>query len=136
MKLAAPPCDFSFYNKDNKSGSDDTKYFVSDFSFSNSGGATSGVVSGNLYIDQISVDAQLEVTSPVAVYSGSASFVFPAAHWAFVLDGHATLAEGDVVTKSVALNGVIDTIPVVGSFDITAEIISSGQSVYDDWSQV
>jgi hypothetical protein len=135
MKLAASPCGFKLYNKDNPTGSDKSKYFVSSFSCSAESGQASAVVSGDLYIDQIAVEASLTVTNPIAVYSGSASFVFPARHWAFTLDGHATLAVGDTVAKTVSLTGTVAELPVVGSFSVTAEIVSSGQDVYDDWSQ-
>jgi hypothetical protein len=92
------------------------------------------VVSGNLYVDQITVSANLSVTNILGVFSGSTEFVFPARHWAFTLDGHATLAVGDVVLKSVSLLGMIAGIPTPGVFEVTAELVSSGQSVYDDWS--
>jgi hypothetical protein len=134
MKIAAPPCSFSCYNKDNPTGSDSMKYYVSSYSFSDASGPTSDVVSGDLYIDQIKVSAEISVKDPVTTYSGSAEFVFPATHWAFTLDGHATLAEKDSVTKAVSLVGIVAAVPVTGSFDITAEIVSSGQAVYDDWS--
>jgi hypothetical protein len=134
MKLAAPPCSFSCYNKDNPTGSDKRKYYVSDYSFEAEEGTTSDIVSGDLYIDRVVVDAEISVTSPTTTYTGSAQFVFPARHWAFALDGHATLAEKDSVTKTVSLEGFVETTPVTGSFDITAEIVSSGQVVYEDWS--
>jgi hypothetical protein len=134
MKLAASPCSFTFYNKDNPIGKDDKKYYVSAFSFSGETGETSNIVSGELYIDQITVNASLTVTSLLGEYFGSASFVFPARHWALMLDGHATLAEQDTVTKTVELMGSIGGIPTPGSFAITAEISESGQSVWEDWS--
>jgi hypothetical protein len=136
MKLAAAPCVFKCYNNDNSDGSDKSKYYVSSFSFEAETGPVSDVVSGNLYVDQISVSASISVIDPITSWTGEASFVFPAQHWAFALDGHPTLAEKDVVTKSVDFTGVVAALPVKTSFAITAEIESSGQSVYDDWSFV
>jgi hypothetical protein len=135
VKLAAHPCGFKLYNKDNPTGSDKKKYYVSSFSCSAEAGQTSDVVSGGLYIDQITMQASITVTNPVTNYSGFASFVFPARHWAFALDGHATLAEGDTVEQTVELQGVVAEVPVIAEFDVTAELASSGQDVYDDWSQ-
>jgi hypothetical protein len=135
MKIAASPCAFALYNKDNPTGSDKGKYYVSSFSCSGESGPTSGVVSGGLYVDQITVSAEITIVDPLATYSGSASFAFPARHWAFVLDGHATLAEGDTVEKTVSLIGDIEGVPTAGVFAVAAEIVSSGQDVYDDWSQ-
>jgi hypothetical protein len=134
MKLAAAPCSFKCYNKDNPTGSDKIKYYVSDFSFSSETGPTSDIVSGDLYIDQITTTASITVKSPIAVFTGTTSFVFPARHWAFALDGHATLAVLDSVTKTVSLLAVIAGIPTAGSFEVTAEIESVGQDVYDDYS--
>jgi hypothetical protein len=135
MKIAASPCGFNLYNKDNPTGSDKSKYYVSSFSCSGESGPKSAVVSGGLYIDQITISASLTIVDPIATYSGTASFAFPARHWAFVLDGHATLAEGDTVEQTVALMGDIEGVPTAGAFAVTAEIVSSGQEAYDDWSQ-
>jgi hypothetical protein len=135
VKIAAAPCSFRLYNKNNPTGSDKSKYYVSSFSCSPETGATSDVVSGGLYIDQITVRASVTVRDPVTSYSGTVSFVFPARHWAFVLDGHATLAELDTVEQTVLLTGDIAGIPTAGSFAVTAEIERSGQDAYDDWSQ-
>jgi hypothetical protein len=135
VKIAAPPCSFKLYNKENPTGSDAGKHYVSSFSFSGQAGAVSDVVSGGVYIDEISVKASITVVNPVASWAGTASFVFPARHWAFVLDGHATLAVGDTVDKTVTLETVIAEIPVKADFAVTAEIEASSQDVWDDWSQ-
>jgi hypothetical protein len=137
VKVAAHPCSFKFYNKDNPTGSDKKKYFVASFSFSGEAGPTSDVVSGDLCVDQITVEATIVVVNLAITYEGSASFVFPARHWAFALDGHATLAELDTVELKVKTVGVSPAgVPVYADFDITAEIETSGQAVYDDWSAV
>jgi hypothetical protein len=135
VKIAALPCVFKLYNKDNPTGSDKAKYYVSDFSCSSGAGPSSSVVSGNLCVDQITVEASVTVRSPATTWDGTASFVFPARHWAFVLDGHATLAEGDTVDQTVAVTGVVGEVPVLAEFEITAELESSAQSEWDDWSQ-
>jgi hypothetical protein len=134
MKLAAPPCGFIFYNEDNPEGEDKSKYYVSGFTAASARGPTSGVVSGNLHIDEITVEANLEVTLLGIVYEGSASFVFPAKHWAFMLDGHATLAVEDAVVSTARLIGYVAMAPTEASFAITAKLASSGQSTWDDYS--
>jgi hypothetical protein len=134
MKLAAPPCAFKCYNKDNPTGSDPSKWRVSSFSFSPETGEISDAVSGGLYIDRITANASVSVTSPVGLFAGTASFVFPAKHWAFALDGRATLAERDAVTQDVDMTGTVAGVLTTATFSVTAEIESSGQSVYDDWS--
>lgn len=135
MKIAAAPCSFSCFNKNNPTGSDKSKYYVSGCSFSGESGPTSGAVSGGLYIDGITVGADVTVTSLGTAYSGSVSFVFPARHWAFSLDGHATLAEQDEVVQTASLVAVVAGIPVPGKFEVTARIEATGQDVYEDWSQ-
>jgi hypothetical protein len=135
MKLAALPCSFKCLNKDNPTGSDKKQWFVSSFSFDSGEGPASGVLSGNLCVDSIVSEASVEVVDPIATWTGSATFSFPARHWAFVLDGHATLAVGDSVTQNVELTAVVAGLPVKASFAITAEIESSAQDVYDDWSE-
>jgi hypothetical protein len=136
MKIAAPPCAFTFYNEDNPQGEDKGKYFVSGFETTKIAGATSDVVSGDLYIDEIAVEAALEATLFGIVYRGAASFVFPAKHWAFMLDGHATLAVEDAVVSVAELTGYIEMAPVKAFFSVTAKLASSGQSAYDDYSNV
>jgi hypothetical protein len=136
MKLAAPPCTFKCYNQDNPTGSDSKKYYVSEYSFSQEAGEVSDLVSGGLYVDGITVSANISVKSPLGLFTGTASFAFPARHWAFALDGHATLAERDAVTKTVDLIALLAGIPTPGSFAVTAEIESVGQDIYEDYSAV
>jgi hypothetical protein len=96
----------------------------------------SDVVSGSLCVDSITVSVDLSVMTPLSVvFEGSASFVFPARHWALTLDGHATLAELDKVEDTVTLIGMVAAVPTPMAFAITAEIVASAQTVYDDWSQ-
>lgn len=135
MKIAAAPCSFTCYNKDNPTGSDPARYYVSSCSFSAETGPTSEAVSGDLYIDGVAVSASVSVVSFGVTYSGNASFVFPALHWAFSLDGHATLAETDTVTEPVDLTAIVAGAVIPGTFALTAELVASGQAVYEDWSQ-
>jgi hypothetical protein len=135
MKIAAAPCSFKCYNKENPTGSDSSKYSVASFSFSPEEGVASSAVSGDLYVGQISVSAEVSVKNLVGVFSGTVAFVFPARHRAFMLEGHATLAVNDTVTADASLMGFVGGLPVPASFVLTAEIVSSGQDVWDDYSQ-
>jgi hypothetical protein len=141
MKLAAPPCAFAFYNRDNPDGSVPNKYKVTGSVSGGEKGALSGVVTvtgKRLYIDAISISVGLSVTDPALAFSGSATetFTFPARHFNFLLDGHATLAEKDTLTQAVSFSGMIAAVPTVMSYDVTGEITAVGQDSLDDWSQI
>jgi hypothetical protein len=135
MKIAAHPCVFRLYNKDNPDGSDKRKYYVSSSVCLSEQGPTSDVVSGDLCVDQIDMTAHVTIVDPATTWTGVASFVFPARHWAFTLDGHATLAEGDTAEATAEFSGLVDENYVQKDFDVVAEIEQSGHDAYDDWSQ-
>jgi hypothetical protein len=141
MKAAAPPCAFNFYNKDNPDGSASDKYAVTGTASGGESGALSDIITvagKRLYIDNISITVSLSVADPVTAFSGTASatFVFPALHFALMLDGHATLAEGDILTQTVSFSGMIAAVPAVVPYAVTGEITAVGQDILDDWSSL
>jgi hypothetical protein len=141
MKIAAQPCEFSFYNKDNPDGSAPDKYKITGSASGGEQGSLSGVITirgEKIYIDNISISVELSVTDPVLAFSGSATatFVFPARHFNFLLDGHPTLAKKDTLTQTVSFSGMIAAVPAVMSYDVTGEITAVGQDSLDDWSQI
>jgi hypothetical protein len=135
MKVATAQCSFKLYNPDNQDGSDTRKYYVSHFSCSAAQGPISDAVSGEVFVDQIAMDAFIAIVFQAITYNGTASFVFPARHWAFMLDGHATLAEGDAVQETIEFNSVNSDVSLTRDFVVVAEIGPSEQSAYEDWSQ-
>jgi hypothetical protein len=137
MKCAAPPCTFRCFNKNNKYGDISNKYKVTATDIATQDGPTSLAVSGNLYIDQIAITGTVTVLENGIEYTGLVSFVFAAEHWALTLDGHPTLAEQDVAEseEEFLLSGIVEEAVVVKPFALAVEIETSGQAVWDDWSQ-
>jgi hypothetical protein len=141
MKLASPPCVFSFYNKNNPDGSTTDNYAVEGSASGGEQGALSSIITiagKKLYIDSISISVALSVNDPILAFYGSATatFVFPARHFNFLLDGHATLAENDVLTQAVMFTGMIATVPTVLPYAVTGKIMTVGQAILDDWSEI
>jgi hypothetical protein len=141
VKIAAPPCAFNFYNKENPDGSAPDKHAVTGSASGGESGALSSVITAGgkkLYIDSVSITVNLSVNDPATTFAGSASatFAFPARHFNFLLDGHATLAEKDVLTQTVVFSGAIASVPAVLPYEVTGEIVSVGQDILEDWSQI
>jgi hypothetical protein len=141
MKIAAAPCAFNFYNKENPDGNVANKYKVMGSASGGESGALSEVIivaGKKLYIDSISITANISVVDPVTSFAGTASatFTFAAKHFAFLLDGHATLAEKDTLAQTVTFSGMIAAVPAVMTYDVTGEITAVGQDILDDWSEI
>jgi hypothetical protein len=141
VKIAAPPCAFNFYNKENPDGGVPGKHAITGSASGGESGTLSGVITAagkQLYIDSVSITVELSVNDPTRAFAGSASatFAFPARHYNFLLDGHATLAEKDVLTQTVVFTGMIAAVPAVLPYEATGEIVSVGQDILEDWSQI
>jgi DNA-binding beta-propeller fold protein YncE len=130
-----------FYNKDNPDGSVPNKYKVTGSASGGESGPLSNAITvagKKVYVDSISISVALSVIDPVLAFSGAASatFTFPARHFGLLLNGHATLAEADVLTQTVVFSGVIAAVPTVLPYEVTGEITDVGQAVLRDWSEV